>query len=100
MAAKWAKWNRKRRARQESPQPRTTYAAYMRSEGWKIKKAEAFLYHGRYCKRCGSPNHLEVHHNYYGRLGKELMSDLEILCSDCHELHHMQDRAWRGRHRR
>jgi 5-methylcytosine-specific restriction endonuclease McrA len=39
---------------------------------------------GARCERCGSTRDLELHHKTYDRLGRELLSDLELLCSGCH----------------
>jgi hypothetical protein len=36
-------------------------------------------------ERCGHQYSLELHHKTYERLGRELISDLEVLCKGCHE---------------
>lgn len=41
---------------------------------------------------------IEVHHNTYVRLGRELLSDLCTLCSDCHAM--VTDDQRRRRHAR
>jgi hypothetical protein len=43
------------------------------------------------CERCGAKRTLEVHHRTYERLGRERDADLEVLCGDCHEVHHLGD---------
>jgi len=38
------------------------------------------------CQRCGfGSTNLEVHHLNYDRFGKERMTDLIVLCKQCHE---------------
>lgn len=37
------------------------------------------------CVRCGVKRQLEVHHLTYDRLGAELDTDLEVVCSGCHK---------------
>lgn len=39
------------------------------------------------CRRCGAPA-TEVHHETYKRIYKERLSDLTVLCSNCHEAVH------------
>ena len=39
-----------------------------------------------YCERCGSKEHLHVHHKRYA-LFREHRSDLEVLCKTCHLKH-------------
>lgn len=67
------------------------YRAYLASPVWKAKRAEALAFHGCICNRCkewGS----DVHHKTYERVGGgELMEDFEVLCRECHEVHHSLD---------
>lgn len=44
--------------------------------------------HGEMCGRCGSDVGLQVHHKTYARRGYELMADLEVLCTWCHQKEH------------
>lgn len=73
------------------------YKDYLRTPHWRetrARKAKAADYQ---CERCGEfgrrgPRRmiigLHVHHLTYERVGKELDSDLEVLCIACHELEH------------
>lgn len=64
------------------------YLSYIQSSYWFFKREEAFIYHGRKCKKCNSTKQLEVHHLTYRRLGHERMRDLMVLCKQCHNLLH------------
>jgi len=39
---------------------------------------------------------LDVHHNDYTRFGRERLSDLIVLCRECHEQYHQDQRRRRG----
>ena len=58
----------------------------MKSESWREKRREAFLYHGQMCAVCGETSGLHVHHLTYDNFRDELMSDLSVLC----EFHQME----------
>ena len=50
---------------------------------------------GGRCERCGRSGHrrnweLHVHHLTYERRGKELLSDVVVLCLNCHAEEHPQ----------
>jgi hypothetical protein len=36
--------------------------------------------------RCGKEVALQMHHLHYGTLGRETLSDVRMLCDDCHKL--------------
>ena len=67
---------------------RQPYSAYLQSAHWLRTKAKALEYYGNSCCFCGSKERLEVHHRSYKRKGRELMSDLTVLCRRCHARHH------------
>lgn len=67
---------------------RTDYEIYMSSAAWFRTRKKKLQISGRWCNRCGSKDRLEVHHRNYKRLGAERMSDLEVLCRDCHDIEH------------
>lgn len=49
-----------------------------------------------FCAMCGKDDEtLDVHHNNYKRFGRERMSDLVVICRECHELHHQHYGRWR-----
>lgn len=71
------------------------YAKYLKSAHWKAKRKEAIAHYGAKCRRCGavpspgySTYYMRVHHKSYAHLGNEPMEDLEVLCLNCHEIHH------------
>ncbi|MBN1813980.1 MAG: HNH endonuclease [Anaerolineae bacterium] len=60
------------------------YNEYIKSDVWRQVAGAAIERAGRRCQRCGATHDLSVHHLTYERLGHELPSDLEVLCSVCH----------------
>jgi hypothetical protein len=80
------------------------YDKYLETTHWKEFRRQAFkeqlkkLGHNC-CNRCQkSAVTLHVHHLTYERLGKELITDVEIICGDCHEKEHGRDEQSRARH--
>ena len=65
---------------------RREYTKYLLSKKWKEKREEAFAYYGKKCDVCGTTENLHVHHKTYVRFKKEIMEDLQVLCS----FHHME----------
>lgn len=82
------------------PRNKREYAAYLRTDHWKAKRAEALAFHGPKCCECGTVEKLHVHHDTYARVGAELMSDLRILCEGCHHKFHAEKRAKREERRK
>lgn len=74
--------------RAQSERTVITYRDYLTSDTWQEKRRSKFDQVGRRCERCGSTDRIQVHHQTYERLGHELLSDLEVLCGDCHKAHH------------
>lgn len=66
----------------------TKYGRYLVSPEWRERRAAAIAAQGFKCQRCGRRRDLQVHHKTYKNLGKERDEDLEVLCRDCHEIHH------------
>ncbi len=75
-----------------------TYADYLKSGHWWEVKRRYFRSYtvqkdveefGRpVCKACGAQKNLNLHHATYERLGHEELTDLVLLCRDCHgQLH-------------
>lgn len=62
---------------------------YIKSEDWNIKR-KAKLKEAEYkCQLCSAnETELHVHHNNYNNLGHEEMSDLIVLCKECHSRFH------------
>jgi 5-methylcytosine-specific restriction endonuclease McrA len=63
---------------------REIYNARIKSAQWKNMKRDLIRMRSQKCEKCGSCTSLQLHHKTYERLGKELMSDLELLCFSCH----------------
>lgn len=79
------------------------YAKYLDSDWWQNLRRLAIERADAHCAICGSEENLNAHHNTYERLGHERLSDLVVLCQECHELYHAQlgdrigDRLWQIR---
>ena len=75
------------------------YDEYMQSAAWQRKRQQVITRSGNRCERCGKSRYiaaLDVHHKTYVRLGNELLSDLEALCRDCHNIADTQ-REWQNK---
>jgi cytochrome c len=72
---------------------------YLQSPWWKQKRLEALEAYGSICNRCGEYG-CDVHHKTYKRIGAERLSDLEVLCRECHQAHHSIERSLSRRARR
>lgn len=70
------------------PTPKVAYKNYLKTRAWKNKRKEAIKHHGGKCAVCGCDGKLDVHHLTYSRLGKEKMSDLQLLCRQHHREAH------------
>lgn len=64
---------------------------YMQSLHWRELKAKAYEQYGRKCNRCASTRNLQVHHKKYRSIYDVEVSDLEILCKNCHQKEHDKD---------
>jgi 5-methylcytosine-specific restriction endonuclease McrA len=64
------------------------YATYISSVEWRLKAHDAKRRAGWVCMLCEATTALEVHHRTYARLGRELPTDLVVLCWRCHRRHH------------
>lgn len=63
------------------------YAEYLLTTHWRLKREEAIAHYGDSCVLCGD-GPVQVHHRTYERRGDELVSDLVVLCADCHRSYH------------
>jgi hypothetical protein len=59
------------------------YKQYLNSTHWQKIKTTVYKKR-RKCQICGKSFNLNIHHITYERLGKELLSDLVVLCQSCH----------------
>jgi cytochrome c len=71
------------------------YQDYVRNNtSWKSIRAKAHK-RQRDCLCCGSREELDIHHKTYERLGHEKVTDLQVLCRDCHYVwHERQKNFW------
>jgi hypothetical protein len=60
---------------------------YMSSKEWKNLR-KIIKIRDKKCVSCGTLKNLEVHHLTYERLGDEKLSDLVVLCRECHQRQH------------
>lgn len=76
---------------------RLSYADYLNTDHWRALRERKLLRSGRLCQSrpiCifeaydSEPRKLDVHHLTYVRLGRELESDLIVLCRYCHANEH------------
>lgn len=65
-----------------------TYDDYLWSQHWRTFRARALRAYGERCGTCGSMTALDVHHLTYVRLGREMLSDVTVLCRRCHGARH------------
>lgn len=64
------------------------YNEYLKTDHWKNIRQQAFTHYGAACCLCNSKRQLNVHHRSYDNLGEEPMSDLIVLCRNCHAKFH------------
>lgn len=67
------------------------YKEYLQTDHWKLTRKKKLRESKYKCQLCGSKGELHVHHNTYERRGEEDLSDLVVLCSDCHAKFHNID---------
>src|ERR1051325_9849771 len=73
--------------------PPEFYRAYLNTSDWCRRRNRALKAAFYRCQQCNSKRDLQVHHKTYERLGAEWDQDLEVLCRDCHEGHHVEEMA-------
>ena len=67
---------------------------YLRTPEWRRTRAVMLARAADHCQlNARHTESLDVHHCTYDRLGQELVSDLTVLCRDCHTAHHDRERA-------
>jgi len=66
---------------------------YMKSSAWKNFKRRVYKARGNQCERCKTTQGVKhVHHLTYERLGAEELTDVAILCEECHDWVHRRKR--------
>ena len=72
----------------------TEYQQYLQGEHWRTFRFNVILERGCCCESCGSQTRLKdinLHHKTYARLGRELPTDVVLLCRLCHAGVHLPD---------
>jgi hypothetical protein len=64
------------------------YAEYLQTPHWQEVREAALMAADYRCQVCYSPDKVQVHHRTYDRRGRELPSDVTVLCDTCHGLYH------------
>jgi ssDNA-binding Zn-finger/Zn-ribbon topoisomerase 1 len=65
------------------------YQEYLKSSAWEDKRIDALNYAEYKCQICYRNDiPLHVHHRTYERFKQERISDLVVLCRDCHAKFH------------
>lgn len=67
------------------------YQKYLKTNHWKVVKAWKLYQQDNTCENCGSKHHLQVHHLSYDNLHNERLTDLKVLCRDCHKHYHIDE---------
>ena len=65
-----------------------SYAKYLLSEKWQVRKSKYYESHSRKCFVCGTEFGIELHHCIYKRVGREKDCDLIPLCRVHHRKVH------------
>lgn len=65
------------------------YQQYLQTRHWKLLRSKALKKAKGKCQLCNaSGQQLDVHHRTYDHKGRESLSDLIVLCHDCHSKFH------------
>jgi len=73
------------------------YREYLKTEHWATMRRLSLQRANYACQVCSGLTLLQVHHRTYARVGEELLSDLVVLCEDCHATHHSRKKEAPGR---
>jgi 5-methylcytosine-specific restriction endonuclease McrA len=64
------------------------YREYLQTPEWAERRLAAYKRAKFACQVCNAKGQLQAHHRTYERRGRELASDLIVLCDRCHALYH------------
>ena len=64
------------------------YNEHLRSDAWKALRAKVIKRESGLCQGCREQRGTQTHHLTYARVGRELLTDLVLVCDACHELAH------------
>lgn len=91
--AKSIRTRRNKKSTKVKPRGKEEYKKYLKSSHWKNRRKEFWETHRKICYCCdGVAN--QIHHCYYGNLGKEKDKDLVPICGSCHE--YITEMVYRG----
>jgi len=66
----------------------TNYKDYLKSDEWYKIRAQKIEEADNRCQLCYKLGKLQVHHRTYKRIFNEKLSDLIVLCKNCHKIFH------------
>ncbi len=70
------------------------YSDYLKGKHWQKVRAKYYAtYKEKVCSMCESTKNLNLHHLRYTSLGKEKLTDIVLVCKDCHSLIHKELKA-------
>ena len=73
-------------------QRRQAYNDYLKSDDWQHVRKIKLQFADHLCEQCRRPaspgNPLDLHHLTYERFGHENLTDLRVLCRQCHQTVH------------
>lgn len=86
MAFKNKGWNKAYQRQIDWEYKKAKYAQYLKSDEWARKREKLFLLVGRQCEFCKKSGIVEVHHLVYDRIENERLTDLVVVCKECHPI--------------
>jgi 5-methylcytosine-specific restriction endonuclease McrA len=70
------------------------YRAYLASDHWSDLRRRYWQSRlPKCCYACGSKGHLDLHHRTYKRVGNERLTDLTLVCRECHQRIHEREKS-------
>lgn len=81
----------KRKNHRRSEPCKVNYRKYIKSKAWQRIRTRAIEHADGQCRKCGSRMNIQVHHKHYQTLGRERLSDLDVICRQCHADGHLAD---------
>ena len=87
------RWRIERETREADRQAKSdswwaTYNAYLLTAEWAARRSKVIARENGLCQGCRDAPWKHVHHLTYDRVGRELLTDLALLCLACHETAH------------
>lgn len=67
-----------------------SYKDYLKTNHWKNIRSIIRKKYKNKCRSCKTTENLEVHHKTYKNIGNEKLSNLTLLCRNCHQKAHDQ----------